>query len=692
MFETVESERLKASKAREDLRRARASVETREKFSGLRVKNRLVASAVLEDKFADLRFARIENLPRADFPGRWATAGVLLEKRVRAGADGRSYSTWKLGDLSPADNHFTLFLFGQAHLDHHREPEGTLWAVVDGKLRADDRADVSNPRPSAMCDHPSQLTKLGVSPDFGWCKGVRKDGKRCTMHVNVAEGGDYCNFHAAAALKALTTERVALGARRAPKFVRNGKTILGQKGVSGARPNVAPPLRRDLENPASRNPAAARKRAAVFDGRYAAEAPPSAAERAKVAMKQRGNTALDRGAAMVGGVGGKRAFPGMALDQRTGRAAAGAVAYRGGGLGGGGLGGGGLGGGGGVRMSHARTPPLGGGSESITLEEDDSLDAELDDLAALGAYARAAKVARATNGGSPTTTRGVLPGASSFRKRGAEKVVVASAGPGGDPAMLNVRGLGGGGGGGGGSTRVSEEVVGREGGPRPQSRGDGAENRPPPSRSGDTRATPRERTGRETPDASAGTTNTRARNPAPPPGSFGAVFGSVSEATMDGESRYAAEAASLKQAELARTLETLEKKDALREKAVRAFCVPVRASRCECGRVFEGRPSDACAAKGHRATAVEAKKRFFKCGAGNCGQRTTTLNAPFPARACPRCRCEDWDKACASASAERAGREGERAFGEMVATREKMLARGVEHGFTLNSEPPAQGN
>jgi len=674
MFETVESERLKASKAREDLRRARASVETREKFSGLRVKNRLVASAVLEDKFADLRFARIENLPRADFPGRWATAGVLLEKRVRAGADGRSYSTWKLGDLSPADNHFTLFLFGQAHLDHHREPEGTLWAVVDGKLRADDRADVSNPRPSAMCDHPSQLTKLGVSPDFGWCKGVRKDGKRCTMHVNVAEGGDYCNFHAAAALKALTTERVALGARRAPKFVRNGKTIIGQKGVSGARPNVAPPR----PNDASRDPAAARKRAAFFDGRYAAEAPPSAAERAKVAMKQRGNTALDRGAAMVGGVGGKRAFPGMALDQRTGRAAAGAVAYRGGGF----SGGGGVGGQGGVRMSHARKPPLGlgGGSESITLEEDDSLDAELDDLAALGAYARAAKVARATNGGSPTTTRGgVLPGASSFRKRGAEKVVVASAGPGGDPAMLNVRGLGGGGGGGGASTRVSGEGVVGKGGPRPQSRGDGAENRPPP--------TP------DDPFAHAGTTNTRANtNPAPPPGSFGAVFGSVSEATMDGESRYAAEAASLKQAELARTLETLEKKDALREKAVRAFCVPVRASRCECGRVFEGRPSEACAAKGHRATAVEAKKRFFKCGAGNCGQRTTTLNAPFPARACPRCRCEDWDKACASASAERAGREGERAFGEMVATREKMLARGVEHGFTLNSEPPAPGN
>jgi hypothetical protein len=52
------------------LRQQQAKVETVEKFSGLRIKNRLVASMVLEDKFADLRFTRIPDL-RHDIPGRW---------------------------------------------------------------------------------------------------------------------------------------------------------------------------------------------------------------------------------------------------------------------------------------------------------------------------------------------------------------------------------------------------------------------------------------------------------------------------------------------------------------------------------------------------------------------------------------------------------------------------------------------
>ena len=41
-----------------------------------------------------------------------------------------------------------------------------------------------------------------------------------------------------------------------------------------------------------------------------------------MATSKMGKSALGRGAAMVGGVGGARAFPGMATDMRTGRAAA----------------------------------------------------------------------------------------------------------------------------------------------------------------------------------------------------------------------------------------------------------------------------------------------------------------------------------------------------------------------------------
>ena len=246
-FSTTSSEAARETKQRELLRQQQARVETTEKYSGLRIKNRLVASLVLEDKFSDLRFTRISDL-RHDINGRWATAGVLVDKCVKQAASGQSYSVWKLGDLSPADNTVTVFLFGQAHADWYREPEGTIWAVIDGKLREDGGTAAGDggggggkfksDRPTLACDHPSNVLKLGTSPDFARCKGTRRDGKNCTMHVNV-NVSEYCAFHASAALKSLTTERMALGPGRAPKFVQNGRTVMGSKGI-GSRPNVPP--------------------------------------------------------------------------------------------------------------------------------------------------------------------------------------------------------------------------------------------------------------------------------------------------------------------------------------------------------------------------------------------------------------------------------------------------------------------
>lgn len=43
------------------------------------------------------------------------------------------------------------------------------------------------------------MSKVGMSMDYGLCKGTRKDGKSCTMPVNKAEGGGYCEFHVVAA-------------------------------------------------------------------------------------------------------------------------------------------------------------------------------------------------------------------------------------------------------------------------------------------------------------------------------------------------------------------------------------------------------------------------------------------------------------------------------------------------------------
>ena len=59
-------------------------------------------------------------------------------------------------------------------------------------------------------DKAAQLFKLGTAADFGRCKADRKDGRPCSMAVNLSVA-EYCCFHAAAAVKAMRTGRKELG-------------------------------------------------------------------------------------------------------------------------------------------------------------------------------------------------------------------------------------------------------------------------------------------------------------------------------------------------------------------------------------------------------------------------------------------------------------------------------------------------
>ena len=82
-FTTTASEREREQEQRDQIRAQQARVETVEKYSGLRIKNRVVAGMVVEDRFADLRFYRLKDL-RHTVTGRWATAGVLVEKSMKS--------------------------------------------------------------------------------------------------------------------------------------------------------------------------------------------------------------------------------------------------------------------------------------------------------------------------------------------------------------------------------------------------------------------------------------------------------------------------------------------------------------------------------------------------------------------------------------------------------------------------------
>ena len=60
-----------------------------------------------------------------------------------------------------------------------------------------------------------QLQRIGQASDFAFCKGERRDGKPCGMWVNRAEC-EYCEFHAAAALRQLNKASAVAAASAEP--------------------------------------------------------------------------------------------------------------------------------------------------------------------------------------------------------------------------------------------------------------------------------------------------------------------------------------------------------------------------------------------------------------------------------------------------------------------------------------------
>ena len=611
-FTTTASEREREQAQRDQLRAQQARVETVEKYSGLRIKNRVVAGMVVEDRFADLRFYRLKDL-RHTVTGRWATAGVLVEKSLKSSSNGGSYSVWKLSDLGRDDACISVFLFGQAHTDNWREPEGTIWSVVDAQLN-ESRGDRDKGRPSATVDgkDPRALWKLGTSADFGRCRGVRRDGVNCTMHVNRSLS-EYCSYHASAALKAFTrSDRMNVGVRRAPKFTVNGKTVLGTRG-NGGTPSLPPGVH------------AAGYRAQHQHQHQHRQQQPARTygdeERRAIAARH-GLSSGSRGAAMLGGAAPRGSGAGAA--ERF------AAAY----------------------AKHGKHDGKHDGKDfddkdpfdDIVLVDDD-LDCDGDALRDMikdmaSNVERAKAVAKALKPPDPNDWR---------RKPLGEVRVVGGFSANAPGARASSEGR----------TRDAVPAVGKR---RTETDPRGAKRRGEESKTAKTAKTAKP----------------------PVPGSFGDVFGAVLDARDDTKrSRYADDAEASENERLMTTMASLEKQDGLYTQLTTTRSMKVTASKCVhpgCGIVYEqGRKPTRCFEERHRAEAIQAEKRWFKCASGNCRGRCVTLNKPFPPHKCHKCGCADWDRTGIPASAGSAGK----GFEEEVANAKGMLARGVEHGFSL---------
>ncbi|URD96162.1 Primase zinc finger [Musa troglodytarum] len=195
-----------------------------EKFSGLRIRNSLVSSVELANRFSDIRFVRmptIRNLLAGDtLSGCWATVGVLTENGApKLSSTGKSYCIWKMGCLNETD--VSVFLFGDAYKMNCKERVGTVFALFSAGVRK----DAGGKGFSLSVYSASQMLKMGTSADCGICKGKRKDGMACTMVINKCQG-IYCKFHSSKATQMYTSKRSELrGGNLQTAFKREAEGI-----------------------------------------------------------------------------------------------------------------------------------------------------------------------------------------------------------------------------------------------------------------------------------------------------------------------------------------------------------------------------------------------------------------------------------------------------------------------------------
>lgn len=74
------------------------------------------------------------------------------------------------------------------------------------------------------------MSKVGMSMDYALCKGTRKDGKPCTMPVNKAEGGGYCEFHVVAAFNRAQRQNSLRNKTNADGNINNNNKNNGSNG------------------------------------------------------------------------------------------------------------------------------------------------------------------------------------------------------------------------------------------------------------------------------------------------------------------------------------------------------------------------------------------------------------------------------------------------------------------------------
>lgn len=523
-----------------------------------------------------------------------------------------------LGDLDGATR--KLFLFGDAFAEHGKEIEGSILVVLAPKIsRPEDGAG----EVAFSVDKGAQLFKLGWAADFGFCKAERKDGKPCTMAVNVRVC-EYCSYHAGAALKALEARpngrMDASGSARAMTERRKLTQVANRAGQGSYLHHHAAGVVGGLRQTQPAKPAAPIGKVNVEElRRLAAETGRANSQGARLVTH------------LANSAGGGQ--PSLALPQpRPGTVGAQSR----------------------MRMTgssvpQALHPPKAGGAQRpqqphvVVMMDNDAFG---------------------DDDGLPMDNFAHLP----LSQRGTNALDK-------DPARMQAVAL---------SKQIGGFKRPDPGGPRqrppliaaPQQRPlqQTTAWNPPAGRASalsaalPARAAPSLVWAQQVPHASAANNNKRSLSAA-----FGAVTAGDDAAAGSIHAALAEEDVELN---LQRTLDLLAKREGLAEAAEKVTSIKVHAFKCMCGALTE-RQRPECLDLGHHGRTVHVEKRFWECR--HCHRRCLTLDSKHPPlRPCTNCGGINFDATPLGGRRKVDVQDG-------VACREALLPRGEEHAFSLKS-------
>ncbi|KAJ3284004.1 minichromosome maintenance- protein [Borealophlyctis nickersoniae] len=159
-----------------------------------------------------------------DIPGDWVTIGVMADKSSpRTAKNGNKYCLFKFSDL--AGSIVNVFAFDDSFDRHWKELVGSVIAVLNPKILLPTEAGHSV---GLSIDHPDKWMKIGTSVDLGFCKGVRKDGEKCTVVINT-QYADRCDRHNLRVHKMARIERQELASGDAMLSIGDPRKALKSK-------------------------------------------------------------------------------------------------------------------------------------------------------------------------------------------------------------------------------------------------------------------------------------------------------------------------------------------------------------------------------------------------------------------------------------------------------------------------------